>query len=58
MRRIDDVGEKDGGEYPVVSDVTRWPVNNSATSQNDSSHGSTKWYRLRPGSSTYFASDM
>ena len=34
------------------------PVRNSAISWKDARHGSTKWYMLRPGSSTYFAPGM
>jgi hypothetical protein len=57
-RRVHDVGEKHRGQNSVVSDVSLWPVRNSAISRNASRQGSTMWYMLRPGSSTYFASGM
>ena len=35
-----------------------WPVRSSAITWNESRHGSTKWYMLRPGSGTYLAPEM
>jgi hypothetical protein len=52
-RRVHDVGEEHRGEHPILG-----PLSLVAGEELADRHGSTKWYMLRSGSSTYFAPEM
>ena len=58
-RRVHDVGEQHGGEHPVIGHVGLLAGEELGDLlKGRTPSGSTKWYTLRPGSSTYFAPNM
>ena len=54
-RRVHDVGEQHRGKNPIIGHVSLLPGEELGDLLKRRRHGSTKWYMLRPGSSTYFA---
>ena len=58
-RRVHDVGEQHRGENPIIGHVCLVAGEELGDLlEGRDAIGSTKWYRLRPGSSTYFAPGM
>ena len=58
-RRVHDVGEQHRGENPIIGHLCLLAGKELGDLlERIAPSGSTKWYMLRPGSSTYFAPGM